>query len=439
MFAFTMVCVGQVFSLLGTAMTGFALAIWAWEVTGQATALALVGFFGFAPVVLVSPFAGALVDRWNRKLTMMLSDIAAAVSTVAVLLLYATGNLQIWHLYVTNAFAAAFQAFHFPAYSAAVTTMVPKKQYGRASGMLSLAQNISGVFAPVGGAILLGVVGIAGVLTVDLASVLVAIVILLLVRIPQPAVTEAGRKGRGSIWKESVYGFRYISERRSLLGLLLVFFSFNLIATFSFTLLAPMVLARTGNDAVILGGVMSALGAGGVVGSVILSVWGGPKRRIKGVLFGLVIVGLLSSLLGFESDFWFWAPTAFFLTFLSPIINGSSQAIWQAKVAPDVQGRVFASRLLIAQISAPVSMLIAGPLADRVFEPAMSSTGDLSPVFGAIIGTGPGSGMALMFVITGVLAAVTGLVGYSVRVVRNAEDILPDHDAPVAKAQEAST
>ena len=126
MFAFTMVCTGQFFSLLGTAMTGFALAIWAWEITGQATALALVGFFSFAPLVLVSPLAGALVDRWNRKLTMMLSDFAAGLSTIAVLLLYMSGNLQIWHLYVTNAFAAAFQAFHFPAYSAAVTTMVKK-------------------------------------------------------------------------------------------------------------------------------------------------------------------------------------------------------------------------------------------------------------------------------------------------------------------------
>jgi len=433
MFAFTMVCVGQVFSLLSTAMTGFALAVWAWQMTGQATALALVGFFAFAPLVLVSPMAGALVDRWNRKLTMMLSDLAAGVSTLAVLLLYTTGNLQIWHLYVTNAFSAAFQAFHFPAYSAAVTTIVPKEQYGRASGMLSLAQNISGVFSPVGAAILLGVIGIAGVLAFDLVTVLVAISILLLVRIPQPAITDAGRKARGSIWKESIYGFRYISERSSLLGLLLVFFTFNLIATFGFTLIAPMILARTGNDAVVLGSVMSASGAGGVAGSLLLSVWGGPKRRIRGVLFGLMIVGMITSLLGIASELTTWAPIAFFLTFLVPTINGSSQAIWQAKVAPDVQGRVFASRLLIAQISTPVSMLLAGPLADRVFEPAMASTGSLAPAFGTLVGNGPGSGMALMFVISGILATITGLVGYSIPVVRNAEDILPDHDAVVAR------
>jgi len=261
----------------------------------------------------------------------------------------------------------------------------------------------------------------------------VAVSILLLVRIPQPAVTDAGRKGRGSIWKESVYGFRYISERSSLFGLLLVFFSFNLIATFGFTLIAPMILARTGNNAVVLGSVMSASGAGGVSGSLLLSVWGGPKRRIKGVLFGLMIVGLITSLLGVASELTTWALIAFFLTFLVPTINGSSQAIWQAKVAPDVQGRVFASRLLIAQISTPISMLLAGPLADRVFEPAMASTGSLAPAFGALVGNGPGSGMALMFIISGILASITGLVGYSVYVIRNAEDILPDHDVVVAR------
>jgi len=198
-----------------------------------------------------------------------------------------------------------------------------------------------------------------------------------------------------------------------------------------------MILARTSNNAVILGGVMSALGVGGVAGSLLLSAWGGPKRKIKGVLYGLIISGITASLLGFGTDLLFWAPVGFFLMLLVPTINGSSQAIWQAKVAPDVQGRVFASRLLIAQISSPVSMLIAGPLADRVFEPAMLPNGSLAPVFSTFVGNGPGAGMALMFVISGILSAVVGLVGYSVRVVRNAEDILPDHDAKIAEPQQA--
>jgi MFS family permease len=436
---FTIIWIGQLFSLLGTSMTAFALTIWAWQITGQATALALVGFFGFVPIVLVSPLAGAIVDRYSRKTIMILADLAAGIPTVAILLLYVTNNLQIWHLFITLGIAGAFRAFHFPAYSAAVTTMLPKKHYARASGMLSAAEFASGIFAPIVAAILLVVVSIAGVMIIDIISFLFAISLLLLVHIPQPAVTEAGMKGRGSIWKESVYGFRYINERRSLLGLQLVFFFANLFATFAGTLLAPMILARTNDNEIILGSVMSAAGVGGVVGSILMSVWGGPKRRVYGVLVGEVFSSLLGvTLMGIRNDIFFWMFAGFFSMFFIPIINGSNQAIWQAKVAPDVQGRVFATRLLIAQISVPVSMLLAGPLADLVFEPAMKSGGSLTGGFGGLIDIGPGGGMALMIVITGILGALVGIVGYTIRIVRDAEKILPDHDAKATSPPESN-
>ena len=167
MAGFTIVWVGQVVSLLGSGMTWFALTIWAWEVTGTATALALVAFFSFGPTVLLSPIAGVVVDRWNRKLIMIASDAAAGLMTVFVLLLHATGHLQVWHLYATGAIAGAFQALQFPAYSAAVTTMLPKEQYGRANGMLSLAESAGGVFAPLAGGILLGIVGLGGILVIE--------------------------------------------------------------------------------------------------------------------------------------------------------------------------------------------------------------------------------------------------------------------------------
>jgi len=427
MLAFTIIWIGQVISLLGTAMTGFALTIWAWEITGEATALALVGFFTFAPTLLTAPFAGALVDRWSRKFVMMLSDLAAVSSTVVVLLLYSTGNLQIWHLYITGAFAGAFGAFQFPAYSAAVTTMVSKRQYGRTSGMLSAAQFASNIFGPALAVIFLSIIGIAGILTIDIITFLVAIGALLFVHVPQPVITAEGQKSRGSLWKESAYGFPYIFKRRGLLGLLLVFFGINLVATFAFTLLAPMILARTGNDETALGIVQSAIGVGGVVGSIVLSIWGGPKRRIHGVLSGLVLVMLGVLFIGFGRNPFVWVLAAFFTMFFIPIVQGSSNAIWQAKVAPDVQGRVFATRGIIATISRPVALLVLGPLADRVFEPAMMPGGSLVPALSWLVGTGPGAGMALMFIISGCLGMLVGLGGYIFRVVRDVEDILPDH------------
>lgn len=422
-------------------MTGFALTIWAWQITGQATALALVGFFTFAPSLLVTPFAGALVDRWNRKFVMMLSDLAAVMSTIVVLLLFWTGNLQIWHLYITGAFSGAFGAFQFPAYSAAVTTMVSKKQYGRASGMLSTAQFASNIFAPVIAVMLLGILGITGILAIDVFTFLIAIGALLVVHVPQPAVTQEGQKSRGNLWKESIYGFRYIRERPGLFALLLVFFCVNLIAPFAFTLMAPMLLARTGNDVATLGIVQSAVGIGGLTGGTMLSIWGGPKRKIHGILTGLILVTLGILLIGLGRSPIIWAFAAFFTVFFVPVINGSSQAIWQTKVAPDVQGRVFAARGMIAQIGAPVAMLLSGPLADSVFEPAMMPGGSWASIFGWLVGNGPGAGMSLMFVIAGVLGMLVGFGGYMVPLVRNVEEALPDHTVevdPSVKPESAS-
>jgi DHA3 family macrolide efflux protein-like MFS transporter len=303
--------------------------------------------------------------------------------------------------------------------------------------MMSLAEGAAGIFGPLAGGILLGPIGTASIMAIDVVTFVIAIVALLIVHIPQPDTTEAGRAGRGSLWGESLYGFRYILERPSLLGLQLVFLAINLTATFGFTVLAPMVLARTGEDELALGGVRAVMGVGGLVGGLLLSIWGGPRRKVHGVLMGMSLSSLLGQMvLGLGTGQVTWSIGAFFAEFFIPIINGSNQAIWQAKVAPDVQGRVFAARRLIAQISI-LAALIVGPLADYVFEPAMRPEGRLASAFGWLVGTGPGAGMALLFVVTGILGTLVGLGGYIFPAVRNAEDILPDHDASTVAAEAA--
>ncbi|HMN29707.1 MAG TPA: MFS transporter [Caldilineaceae bacterium] len=424
---FTVIWLGQVLSLLGTGMTRFALTIWAYQMTGSATALAMVAFFSFGPTVLLSPIAGALVDRWNRKLVMMLGDLGAGLATVALLLLYVTGNLQVWHLFAAGAFASTFEAFQFPAFSAAVTMMLPKEQYARASGMMSMADSIAGIAAPI----------LAGILTVAIGiTFMIAVSVVLLVRVPQPKQTSAGAEAHGSLWQESLFGFRYILQRPSLLGLQLMFFQSNLFANFGWVLLAAMILARTGKDELALGTGQSMLGLGGLVGGLWLSVWGGPKRKVHGVLMGMIASSLLGTVvLGVGQSLPVWLAGAFFTMFLMPIINGSNQAIWQAKVAPDVQGRVFAARRLIAQITAPLAMILAGPLADRLFEPALRPGGPFVPLFGGLVGSGPGAGIGLIFVLTGLLGAFFAAVGYLVPAIRNAEEILPDY-VPLAEEDE---
>ena len=428
MTGFTVVWIGQLVSLLGTNMTNFALTIWAFEQTGRATDLALIGFFFMVPLLIVSPMAGAIVDRHDRKFMMMVSDLASGVVTIIVLILFATGLLEVWHLYITAAISGTFQTFQWPAYSAAISTMLPKKQYARANGMISLAEAGSGIFAPVLAGALLSFFGLNAVFAIDIITFIIAIGALLLVHIPSPKRTEAGAESQGSIWKESAYGFRYILARPSLLGLQLLFFGTNFMNSLGFTVFAPMILARTASNELIFGSVQSITAVGGVAGGLLMSAWGGPKRLVHGVVFGWVITGLAQSVFGAGQSLPTWAVAGFFLAVMGPIINGSNQAIWQAKVAPDVQGRVFAIRRLIAWVSAPIAQLAAGPLADFVMEPAMQEGGALAGTFGWLVGTGAGAGMGLMMVISGLFVSIVALGAFTNPTVRNAEDLLPDHE-----------
>lgn len=437
MLAFTIVWIGQAVSLLGTSMSGFAYTIWAYELTGKATALALAGFFYTTPLLIMSPIAGVIVDRSNRKFMMMISDLGSGITTIGMLILFSTGRLELWHLFVANAIMGTFQTFQWPAYSAAITMIVPKKHYARAHAMNDLAGNTSGIFAPLLAGALLPFIGLGGILAIDIATFMVALGALLVVVIPQPEATEEGLKSRGSIWQESAYGFRYIFKRPSLLGLQTIFLVGNFFASMGFTLIAPMILARTDSNSLIFGSVQTAGAVGGVVGGLAMSAWGGSKKKVHGVLTGWIFSGLLGMvLMGLGRGLPMWALGSFSGAFMVPLINSSNQAIWQAKVAPDVQGRVFATRRLIAWFVVPIATLLAGPLADFVFEPAMSQPSLVSDAFGWLVGYGAGAGMALIIIFCGFGVSATGASGYGIRVVRDSESILPDHEVIVEPGED---
>ncbi|MFT3892673.1 MAG: MFS transporter [Anaerolineales bacterium] len=224
MFGFSFVWLGQIISVLATNMTSFAMTIFVFQKTGSATALGLVQVFFITPYLLITPFAGVMVDRHNRKLMMMVSDLVAGLATVSILVLQAFGVLEVWHLYVAAIFQGLGNAFQWPAYSAAITTMLPKEQYARANGMMSLIDMGPGVFAPMLAGALLPFSGLTGILFIDVTTFILAVLILLAVHIPQPMRTEEGKQAEGNILQEAVFGFRYIFARPSLLGLQLDFF-----------------------------------------------------------------------------------------------------------------------------------------------------------------------------------------------------------------------
>ncbi len=427
--AFFVMWGGQFFSLLGSAMTGFAIPIYIFGETERVQELALLGLAFMLPLIIMSPIAGTIVDRNNRKMMMILSDLAAGVATIVVLILVLTDSLEIWHLYITNAVTGAFQTFQWPAYSAAISVMIPKEQYGRAHGMTSLAQTGSGVFAPLLAGALLGFVGLKGILIIDVVTFVLAIGTLIFIHIPDPPRTAEGQAGEGSFWSETAYGFKYIWKRPSLLGLQLVFMSGNFVGSLAFTAMAAMVLFRTDQNAQIFSWVASAGAIGGVVGGLIMSAWGGPKRKVHGVLLGWAASGIFGTVLFGVGQTWpIWAASVFIGSAIIPILNGSNQAIWQAKVAPDVQGRVFSIRRLIAWVMSPLAQLIVIPLTDNWLEPAMRDDGSLVNTFDWLVGRGPGAGIALMFVAVGIIATIIGLSGYLFPAIRNAEELLPDHD-----------
>jgi DHA3 family macrolide efflux protein-like MFS transporter len=337
MVGFSIVWVGQIVSVLASNMSWFALTIWAFEKTGSATVLGVMHISFLLPFLVISPIAGAMVDRYNRKLMMMVSDLGAVLATGGILILNAAGQLDIWHLCVASVIYGLSGAFQWPAYMAAISTMVPKEQYGRANGMMSLIDTGPAVFSPMLAGALLPFIGLTGILVIDAVTFGLAIGALLFVDVPQPAHTEEGQAGKGSLLQEALYGFKYIFARRSLLSLLLLILSLNLVHGFSGSLFAPMILLRTDNNSATLGAAESAFALGGVVGGLVVSAWGGFKKRIRGMLlgwslfafFGLVLFGLGRSL-------YVWIPALFLASMTFPLTQSASNSIWQAKVAPDL-------------------------------------------------------------------------------------------------------
>ena len=415
---FIVIWLGQTVSLIGSQMTNFAITIWVWQLTGQATALALFGLLTQAPRVLVTPFAGIIVDRCNRKLLMMIGDAIACFSTIVILLLYLTNNLQIWHLYLAGAINGIFEQLQELAYLASISMMVSEEQYSRASSIGFLASYGSDIIAPALAGVLYAVIGLIGILIIDLATFAIALLTVLFVRIPEPAHVEPEPFSRANLQQQVVFGCRYIMASPSLLALLVLEMLFWFAHDLGAPLYSPMILARTGNDAKVLASLASAAGIGGVLGALLVSAWGGTKRRIHGMLIGIMGAGLSKTAFGLGQMLLIWIPAQFCSSLNFPLLGSSSDAIWLTQIKPDVQGRVFAARRVSILVASTIGYLIAGPLADYVFEPAMIPGNSLATIFGGIFGTGKGAGMTLLYVISSLGLLLVGLSGYAFRVLR---------------------
>ncbi|RIK30845.1 MAG: MFS transporter [Chloroflexi bacterium] len=437
---FLVIWFGQFISQIGTALTRFALLIWVYQQHHRAMDVALLGFFAFLPALLVSPVAGVWVDRLDRRKVTLWADAGAGLMTALLLAIHLNDGLQVWHLYAAQLLAGIAECFQNPAYAAMTTLLVDKSHYARINGLRSLAHNGALVVAPFLAGLLVVWLGLGGVLLLDLATALVAVGTLLSVAMPRLDVVVAAGKA-SSLWQDMHAALAYIRVRPGLIGLMLLYMAINFIAALTFfSMLPALILARSGGDEFALAVVQATLGGAAVAGGVIVSLWGGPRRKIHGVLLGTGFSFL-------SGDLWFglgrtlphWVIGAACGAVVFPLIDSSSMAILQAKVVPAMQGRFFALFHMARQSLIPVGYLLAGLLADRWLEPAMSPTGTLAPQLGWLVGTGPGAGIALMFVSAALLGSTVCGAGYLFPAVRNIEDELADHDVrtPSAPGNEA--
>jgi DHA3 family macrolide efflux protein-like MFS transporter len=419
--AFGLVWIGQLISLVGSGLTSFALGVWVYQKTGSVTQFAGIAFFGALPGLIVAPMAGVVVDRLDRRTVMLWTNLLSGLRTLAVAGLLWTGHLQVWHIYVAVAVASVFRTFHLPAYIAATTLLVPKKHLARASGMTQFGQAAADSLAPFLAGLLVTLIRVEGVLLIDFATFLFAIITLALVRIPRPADSARVRR---SMWQEALEGWQFIRDRAGLRGLLNYFAMLNLILSMVSVLMVPLVLSTTNPK--VLGRVLMISSAGLLAGSILMSVTGGPRRRIHGVLgFGLLFgAGLV--VVGLRPNPWLIAAGLFVAMFGAPVINGASQAIWQAKVPPELQGRVFAVRRMLAQFTAPIGHLAAGPLADRVFGPLLLPGGALAGSVGLMLGVGKGRGIGLLFICLAIVPILASIWGYAQPQMRQVDEDLPD-------------
>jgi len=417
---------GQLVSLIGSQLTGFALGVWVYDQTHSVSLIALTQVAFAAPFVLFSPLAGVLADRWNRRTAMLVSDFGAGLAVLATAILYLGHLLQPWMAIPINFFIALFNCLMWPAFTASVTLLVPKEQYGRANGFVQLGEALPQIAGPAIAGVLYVAIKLGNMALIDFTTYIFSVLLMLFfVRIPDPPHTEEGHQAKGSVWKEMKFGWDYIVARRGLFSLLIFFLATNFLGGVMQPLFIPLILDRWKAD--VLGYLSTIMGVGMLAGTLIMSAWGGGKRKVYTLLGAGFVSGLFLAAVGFSLTIPLLAVCGFGFMFAVPFMNACSQAIWQSKVAPDVQGRVFAVRRAIAWSSQTIAPLLAGPLADGVFKPAMSAGGFLTPIFGPVIGIGASRGIGLLISLLGVLSFLVALVSFIAPSIRNVEIDLPDH------------
>ena len=370
-FRFFTIWSGQAVSLFGSSLVQFALIWYLTKETGSATILATATLAALLPQIVLGPFVGTLVDRWNRRIIMIVADSSIAVATLGLVWLFASGHIEVWHVFVAMAIRSLGGAFHHPAMTASTSLMVPEKHLARVAGANQTLQGIINISAPPLGAVLLETIFTQNVLLIDVFTAIVAVLPLFFIPIPQPQsqIEQAnGQREKTSYWQDLRAGFRYVRQWKGLFWLIILAMMLNFLLGPTSSLL-PLVITKVFNGGALeLGWVESTFGVGIITAGILLSIWGGFKRRIITSFLGIVGIGAAIVAVGLvpSNMFKLLLVANFFVGFSQVFANGPLHAIFQSSVAPEMQGRVFSLLGAGATAMMPIGLMIAGPLSDLV-------------------------------------------------------------------------
>ncbi len=398
----------QSLSALGSGMTGYALVLWLYQSSGSALKTALLSVCSYAPYVIMSIFAGALSDKWNKKKTMLFCDLIAAISTVVVLILIKTGELVPWHLYLINALNGLMNTVQQPASEVAATLLIPKEDYQKTSGLRSFSQSLNSILTPVIATALFSFSGIESVIAVDIITFVVAFVSLwLFIKIPEPPKNETAKE---PLFIAVRGGLAWLKGNPLILKLILYLASINLVASIYDAALPAMLLSKSNGGETVLGTVNACVGIATIVGSVIAAVAPAPDNRVRAICLALLVsMSTENFLLAFGNAPVFWCVGAVLGWLPIPFMNANMDVIFRNEIPTEMQGRVFSCRNAMQFFTIPVGFLTGGLLVDRVFEPFISAQTE-SGFWGRIFGTSKGSGAAMLFAVIGAAGVAVCLI-----------------------------
>ena len=413
-------------------MTSIGVGIWVFAQTGKTAPLLLTSFFNELPGMLGSSLAGVVVDRWDRRVVMILADLGQAVGSLMLMISFLSGHFAVWHLYVVAFLQGVFSIFQSPAERAAMTMIVPEERRERANALKETSFQLAGVIAPVLSGLLYTGIGIAGIILIDLATFLVAVAYLMLIRIPHPEPTMEGLAALGGFWKEALGALNFVTRRKSLFSLMLYTAFINFMLNGPLDLTLPYLILLTHNEK-IAGGVIGVTSLGAFAGAALIAAWGGTRPRMKTIIVCLMVTGVMFLFYGLLRTPISISVVLFLLFMNLPIGQTMYISILQVKSPPDLQGRIFALNDQLGFIGSTFSFALTGYLVDHVVNPSVGTR--VWAVFQPVVGKGAGAGIGLVQVGTGVIILLATLTFFASAQIRELEAHLPDYEVVHARQE----